>query len=60
MFGYTRIPIVSWLHAQEAGELITQFGGHPSLRIGPLLETHRHDVGEVQKMLRPPGTSPAS
>ena len=116
VFGYTRIPIVSWLrsqasesllHAQEAGELITQLGGHPSLAIGPLLETHTHDigdilnesldheaagitaysellalaegrdvlleeyarrlisdetkhVGEVQKMLRPPGTSPAA
>lgn len=56
VFGYTRIPIVSWLrgqatesllHAQEAGEMITQFGGHPSLRIGPLLETHKHDIGDI-------------
>jgi bacterioferritin len=54
--GYNRIPIVSWLraqadesllHGQEAGELITQLGGHPSLGIGPLLETHRHDVGDI-------------
>lgn len=56
VFGYTRIPIVSWLrgqasesllHAQEAGELITQLGGHPSLAIGPLLETHKHDIGDI-------------
>lgn len=116
VFGYNRLPMVSWLrgqaseslaHAQEAGELITQLGGHPSLGIGALLETHKHDigdilresleheaeglaayrklldvaegrsvlleeyarrmisdemrhVGEVEKMLRPPGTPPSS
>jgi bacterioferritin len=56
VFGYNRIPIVSWmreqaneslLHANEAGEMITQLGGHPSLGIGPLLETHRHDIGDI-------------
>lgn len=56
VFGFGRIPIVSWLrdqanegllHAQEAGELITQLGEHPSLGIGSLLETHRHDVGDI-------------
>ncbi len=56
VFGYGRIPIVSWLrleannsltHAQEAGELITALGGHPSLGIGPLLETHKHDIGDI-------------
>jgi bacterioferritin len=56
VYGYNRIPIVSWLraqaneslaHAQEAGEMITAFGGHPSLGIGPLLETHQHDVGAI-------------
>jgi bacterioferritin len=56
VYGYTRIPIVSWLreqaneslaHAQEAGEMITHFGGHPSLAIGPLLETHKHDIGAI-------------
>ena len=55
-YGYGRIPIVSWLreqaaealtHAQAAGELITQFGEHPSLAIGPLLETHKHDIGDI-------------
>jgi bacterioferritin len=56
IFGYNRIPIVSWMrtqaaesltHAQEAGERITQLGEHPSLSIGHLLETHRHDLGDI-------------
>src|SRR5213592_978165 len=56
VFGYNRIPIVSWLrtqatesmgHAQQAGEMITSLGEHPSLAIGPLLETHKHDVGDI-------------
>jgi len=56
VYGYGRIPIVSWLraqadeslvHAQEAGELVTALGGHPSLGIGKLLETERHDVGDI-------------
>src|SRR5262245_51917071 len=58
VFGHNRIPIVAWLrdqatesnaHAVQAGELITAFGGHPSLKIGPLLETHQHDVNEILK-----------
>ena len=56
VYGYNRIPIVSWLrsqaaegllHAQEAGERITDLGGHPSLAIGPMLETHNHDIGTI-------------
>ncbi len=56
VFGYNRIPIVSWLkgnadeslaHAHRAGELVTLIGGHPSLKIGPLLETHKHDIGDI-------------
>ena len=56
VYGYNRIPIVSWLnaqadesllHARQAGELITSLGGHPSLGIGPLLETHQHDIGDI-------------
>jgi bacterioferritin len=31
----------------HAGEKITQLGEHPSLGIGALLETHRHDVGDI-------------
>lgn len=56
IFGYNRIPIVDWLrsqaseslaHAQQAGELITGIGEHPSLSIGHLLETHNHDIGAI-------------
>ncbi len=56
VFGYNRIPIVSWLreqateslgHASQAGEMITHFGGHPSLGIGSLLESHNHDIGDI-------------
>jgi len=56
VFGYNRIPIVSWLeqqanesmaHARAAGELVTQLGAHPSLGIGPLLETQKHDIGDI-------------
>ena len=56
VFGYNRIPIVSWLrqqatesmtHATQAGEIITALGEHPSLAIGHLLETHKHDIGDI-------------
>ncbi|HXD30828.1 MAG TPA: ferritin-like domain-containing protein [Pyrinomonadaceae bacterium] len=56
IFGHNRIPIVSWLrneantclaHATEAGELVTQLGDHPSLKIGALLETHKHGVNDI-------------
>jgi bacterioferritin len=56
VYGYNRIPIVSWLeaqateslaHARLAGELVTSLGGHPSLALGPLLESHRHDIGDI-------------
>ena len=56
VFGHGRIPIVDWLrtqasesllHAQEAGEMITHLGGHPSLGIGHLLETHQHDIETI-------------
>ena len=56
VYGYNRIPIVAWLreqatesmtHAQQAGEIITSLGEHPSLAIGPLLETQKHDVGDI-------------
>jgi bacterioferritin len=36
-------------HALEAGELITSLGGHPSLGSGPLLETHKHDIGDIMR-----------
>ena len=56
IFGHSRIPIVSWLraeattslgHANEAGELVTHFGEHPSLKIGALLETHKHGINDI-------------
>jgi bacterioferritin len=56
VYGYNRIPVVAWLkeqadegllHAHRAGELVTLLGGYPSLSIGPLLETHHHDIGDI-------------
>ena len=53
VFGYGRIPIVSWLrdqaneslvHAQQVGEWITTLGAYPSLEIGPLLDSHKTDI----------------
>jgi bacterioferritin len=47
---------VSWLraqadealqHAQQAGEMVTHLGAHPSLGIGPLLESHHHDIAAI-------------
>jgi len=56
VFGIDRLPIAQWLkqqadesllHSQESGELITHLGGHPSLKIGELLETHKHDTNTI-------------
>lgn len=56
VYGFNRIPIVSWLreqaneslaHAQAAGEWITTLGEHPSLAVGPLLETHKHNISQI-------------
>ena len=56
VYCYNRIPIVGWMksnaqegltHAQRAGELVTLLGGHPSLKIGSLLETEKHDIGDI-------------
>jgi bacterioferritin len=56
VFGFGRIPIVSWLreqasesllHAQQVGEWITTLGAYPSLVIGPLLDSHKHDIGAM-------------
>ena len=56
VYGFNRIPIVKWLqeqadeslvHARLAGELVTWLGGHPSLGVGPLLETEQHDIGDI-------------
>ena len=56
IFGYSRLPVVKWMreqadeslqHAAAAGEHITALGGHPSLEIGKLLETHHHDIDHI-------------
>ena len=58
IIGHGRIPIVSWMrsqaqesltHATEAGEMITHFGEHPSLKIAELTETHQHNIDEILK-----------
>lgn len=54
--GPNRIPIVqfmknqaseSLLHAQQAGEILTGLGGHPTLQIAPIDETYRHSVRDI-------------
>src|SRR5499427_7406954 len=56
VFGHSRIPIVSWLrseatvclnHANQAGEMVTHLGAHPSLKIGSLLETQKHGINDI-------------
>jgi bacterioferritin len=56
VFGHSRLPIAGWLrtqatesltHAELAGEHVTGLGGHPSLEIGQLLETHKHGIDEI-------------
>lgn len=56
VFGFGRIPIVSWmraqadeslLHAQQVGEWVTSLGAYPSLAIGPLLESHKHGIADM-------------
>ena len=56
IFGYNRIPIVKWFreqsaesltHAEEIGEMITTFNGHPSLKISKLIESHKHTMEEI-------------
>lgn len=58
VFGHNRIPIVKWLrdqasesllHASVAGEHITTLDGHPSLKIGQLIETHKHSLSDILK-----------
>ena len=56
VFGHARIPIIKWMrdqategmnHAAMAGEHVTTLGGHPSLKIGKLTETHQHDIAQI-------------
>jgi len=34
-------------HAQQLGEWITTLGADPSLAIGPLLDSHQHDIAAM-------------
>jgi bacterioferritin len=54
--GPNRIPIVAFmkaqaaeslLHAQQAGELLTGLGGHPTLQIAEIDETYRHAMRDI-------------
>jgi bacterioferritin len=56
IIGPNRIPLVAFmkaqaaeslLHAQQVGEILTGLGGHPSLRIQPIEETHRHSIYDI-------------
>jgi len=56
VFGHNRIPIIKWFrdqaedslaHAYAAGEHITTLGGHPSLKIGKLVESHKHSLNDI-------------
>lgn len=56
VFGHARIPIIKWMrdqamegmaHASMAGEHVTSLGGHPSLKIGKLVESHKHDINQI-------------
>ena len=56
VFGHARIPIIKWMrdqanegmdHASMAGEHVTTLGGHPSLKIGKLTETHKHAIEQI-------------
>lgn len=54
--GPYRLSVVSWLreqatesltHAEAVGEHITSLGKHPTLKIGELLETHKHSTEDI-------------
>jgi bacterioferritin len=54
--GPYRLPIVQFLkeqaneslvHAQQAGELLTGLGGHPSQKVAHIEETHQHGIHNI-------------
>jgi len=54
--GPNRIPIVTFmkgqateslLHAQQAGEILTGLGGHPSVTIAPIKESFKHSMKAI-------------
>lgn len=58
IIGPNRIPLVefmkaqateSLLHAQQVGEILTGFGGHPSTEIATIDESHEHSIEQILK-----------
>ncbi len=56
VIGPHRIPLVdfmkaqateSLMHAQQVGEILTGFGGHPSTGIATIEETHDHSIQQI-------------
>ena len=54
--GPHRIPIVDFLksqateslqHAQQAGEILTGLGGHPSMKTAPIAESNQHGLTDI-------------
>ncbi len=54
--GPYRLSVVKWLrqqaqeslaHAEAVGEHITSLGEHPTLKIGDVLETHKHTTEDI-------------
>lgn len=54
--GPNRIPQVAFFrgkaseslaHAQRAGEILTGIGGHPSMKVAQVAETHQHSVETI-------------
>ena len=54
--GPYRQPIVDFMkaqaaesltHAEQAGEIITGLGGHPSQKIAEIEESHKHDIRQI-------------
>jgi len=54
--GPNRMPLVEFMkaqavesltHAQQAGEILTGLEGHPSLKVAPVDESHKHSVHAV-------------
>ena len=58
--GPYRLPIVQFLkeqaneslvHAQQAGELLTGLGGHPSQKVAHIEETHQHNIHNISMIM---------
>lgn len=56
IIGPHRIPLVEFMkaqateslvHAQQVGEILTGFGGHPSTTIANIEETHDHGIEQI-------------